>query len=284
GYHFSSLILIVLLMALGRSPFQAVALATGAAFLLSFLDKQNRMGPKRVGQALAAGTLGVLPVTAVCALAGIVVGTITLADTGRQFNALVVDAAAGNLALAALYAALAVLVLGLAVPVTASFIIAAVIIGPALTTLGVHPAEAYMFIFYYAVLSEVSPPTALSSVAAAAITGGHTFKTMMMTWRYTLPAFLVPFAFVLTPGGSALLAQGSIGEILLVTAVSAVAVAALAVATGAWLLGPAGVPERLLAAAAAVALLFLTPVPIMIGLAALAAAVVINLLRKRAQS
>ena len=89
--------------------------------------------------------------------------------------------------------------LGLAVPVTASYIIAAVMVAPALVQAGVPDAAAHMFIFYYAVLSEVSPPTALSPFAAAALTGGNPFQTMMLTWKYTLPAFLVPFVFTLTP-------------------------------------------------------------------------------------
>ena len=100
------------------------------------------------------------------------------------------------------------LILGLAVPVTASFIIAAAVVAPALIALGVEDFAAYMFIFYYAVLSEVSPPTALSAFAAAAITGGNGFRTMMLTCRYTLPAFLVPFAFVLAPEGRGPAAAG----------------------------------------------------------------------------
>ncbi|NUW33968.1 TRAP transporter fused permease subunit [Nonomuraea sp. SMC257] len=277
GYHFSSLILIIVLMALDRSAFQSVVIATAIAFALSFLDPAHRMGPRRVGEALAKGTLEVLPVTAVCAAAGIIVGVITQTGLGLNLSSIIVDVAAGNLLLTTLLAGVAVMLLGLAVPVTASFIIAAVIIRPALTQLGVSPAEAYMFVFYYAVLSEVSPPTALSAVAAAAITGGNTYKTMMMTWRYTLPAFLVPFAFVLTPNGQALLGQGPIGTVLLMAAVSAVAVAALAMATG----GLPGIPERLLAAVAAVLLLFLEPVPIAAGLAVLAVSAAVHLIRQR---
>ena len=107
------------------------------------------------------------------------------------------------------------LIVGLAVPVTASFIIAAVIIAPALVALGVEDYAAYMFIFYYAVLSEVSPPTALSAFAAAAITGGDGFRTMVLLMRYTAPAFLVPFAFVLTENGQGLLLQGGLETILI---------------------------------------------------------------------
>ena len=161
-------------------------------------------------------------------------------------------------------------------PVTASFIIAAIVVGPAMQSLGVSAAETYMFVFYYSVLAEVSPPTALAVVASAAITGGDAFKTMIATWKYTLPAFLVPFAFVLTPNGAALIGQAAFGTIVLATLVSAVACAS-AVVTGRWLIGPAGPVERVLCLVAAVLLLYLSTGPVIAGLALLATAVVVHL-------
>jgi TRAP-type uncharacterized transport system fused permease subunit len=104
---------------------------------------------------------------------------------------------------------------------------------------------------------------------------------MTVTWRYSLPAFLVPFAFVLTPGGAALLGQGPLGEVVLAAAVSCLAVAALAVATGGWMFGPAGRAERALCAVAAVALLYLEPVPVVAGAAVLALAAGVNATRRR---
>jgi TRAP-type uncharacterized transport system fused permease subunit len=98
---------------------------------------------------------------------------------------------------------------GLAVPVTASYIICAVIAAPALINLGVPDFAAHMFIFYYAVLSEVSPPTALSPFAAAAICKGNPYKTTLQTWKYVAPAILVPFMFVLDKSGVSLLLMGS---------------------------------------------------------------------------
>ncbi|SOD99144.1 TRAP transporter permease [Blastococcus haudaquaticus] len=288
GYHFSSLIVIVVLLALDQSAFKAVVYATALAFALSFLDRRRRMTPPRVFDALAKGAAGVLPVAATTAAAGLIVAVLTLTGLGLDLSAIIVDLAGliadnptAQLLITCVLAAIAVLLLGLAVPVTASFIIAAVIIAPALTTLGVSTPEAYMFVFYYAVLSEVSPPTALAAVAAAAITGGNAFKTMIMTFKYTLPAFLVPLAFVLTTNGQGLLGQGGAGTVLLATAVSALAVAALAVVTGKWLLGPAGLPERVLAAVAAVLLLYLETTTVLIGLGALVLAVVVHLLGRR---
>ena len=281
GYHFSSLFAIVFFLAIGLSPFRSVLYATVLAFLLSFLDREHRMTPPRVFDALAAGARAVLPVAATCAAAGIIVAVVTLTGLGLNLSGIIVDVSGNSLFLCALLAAIAVLLLGLAVPVTASFIIAAVIVAPALTKLGVEPLAAYMFIFYYAVLSEVSPPTALSAFAAAAITRGNAFRTMMLTWKYTLPAFLVPFAFVLTENGEGLLLQGSVGKVLLAFAVSALAVAGLAVATGAWLLGPARIPERVLCGVAGIVLLYLEPLWIGIGLGLLALGVVVHLAGRR---
>ncbi|MGH2749595.1 MAG: TRAP transporter permease [Actinomycetota bacterium] len=282
GYHFSSLFLIVILMAIGMSPFLAVSYSILAACLLSFLHRDTRMTPPRIWEALAAGAMSMLPVAATCAAAGIIVAVVTLTGLGLKASSIIVFLSGGSLALTAIFSAIAVMILGLAVPVTASFIIAAVIIGPALTTLGVEPFAAYMFIFYYAVLSEVSPPTALSAVAAAAITGGNVFKTMMRVWKYSLPAFLVPFAFVLSPNGEGVLMKAPVQVIVWTFVVSTLAVAALAVVTGGWIVGPAGWVERGLAAVAAALLLYLEPLSVIVGLIALGVAVAMHVLRNRA--
>ncbi len=280
GYHFSSLVAIVIFMALGMTPFRAVVLSTGLAFALSFLDPENRLTPGRLWQALAAGAIGVLPVAAVCAASGIIVGVVTLTGLGLKLAGIIVSLAGGSLAFTAILAAVAVLLLGLAVPVTASFIISAVIIKPAFDAFGIPSFASYMFIFYYAVLSEVSPPTALSAYAASAITGGSPTRTMMMTWKYTLPAFLVPFVFVLAPAGEALLLRGDLLTMLWVLPVAAVAVSALAVTTGGWLLGPAIWPERLLMGVGALALLYTDLRFVAAGLAAILAGLVLHLVRR----
>jgi TRAP-type uncharacterized transport system fused permease subunit len=121
----------------------------------------------------------------------------------------VIQYAGGSLLLTAIFTALIVWIVGLAVPVTASYIICAVIAAPALINLGVPAFAAHMFIFYYAVLSEVSPPTALSPFAAAAICKGNPYKTTLQTWKYVAPAILVPFMFVLDKSGVSLLLMGS---------------------------------------------------------------------------
>ena len=204
-FHFTSLISIIVFMLLGFSPVLSVFWASVMAWLVSYLRRDTALTPHKLQRALADGTTGVLNVAATCACAGIIVGVVTLTGLAQRFADIIIGYAQGNLLLTALYTGAIVWVVGLAVPVTASYIMCAVIAAPALTKLGVPDYAAHMFIFYYAVLSEVSPPTALSPFAAAAITGGSPYKTTMQSWKYTMPAFLVPFVFVLDPQGIGLL-------------------------------------------------------------------------------
>ena len=250
GYHFTSLAAIGLFMVAGMSAFRAVFWATVLAIVLSFVRRETAMRPARLAAALESGAIGVLGVCATTATAGIIVGVVTLTGLGLKIAGVIVALAGGHLVLTVLYSALAVWMLGLAVPVTASYIIAAVMVAPALVQAGVSEKAAHMFIFYYAVLSEVSPPTALSPFAAAALTGGNAFRTMMLTWKYTLPAFLVPFVFTLAPDGRGILLEGTAAQILMVSATAAAGIASLAASFGGWIRESASPIERLLAGAA----------------------------------
>ncbi len=225
-FHFLSLVSIVVFMLMGFTPVTAVFWSTAIVFLTSFLRSDSALishdlfrGRRPLAplffksgfiKALEAGSKGMLIVAVTCAGAGIIVGVVTLTGLGLKFSAIIIDYAGGSLLLTAIYTALIVWIVGLAVPVTASYIICAVIAAPALIKLGVPDFAAHMFVFYYAVLSEVSPPTALSPFAAAAITGGDPYRTTLQAWKYTMPAFLVPFMFVLDDAGRGLLLMGSI--------------------------------------------------------------------------
>jgi TRAP-type uncharacterized transport system fused permease subunit len=169
---------------------------------------------------------------------------VTLTGLGLKISGLIVDLAGGHLLLTVLYSELAIWMLGLAVPVTASYIIAAVMIVPALTEVGVAAVAAHMFVFYYAVLSEVSPPTALSPFAAAAVTGGNPFRTTMLSWKYTAPAFVVPFVFTVDPRGLAVLMQAPVIDVLWTSLWAALGVVALSAGAGGWIRRPASPFER----------------------------------------
>lgn len=247
GYYFLPLVMIVLLLVLGITPFRAIFYASLCAFGLSFINRETALMPHRLVNALENGGKGVLSVAATTASAGIIVGVVTLTGLGLKIAGILVALAGGSVFLTVVYSAIAVWMLGLAVPVTASYIIAAVMIAPALTLVGVADVAAHMFIFYYAVLSEVSPPTALSPFAAAAITGANPFRTMMLTWKYTLPAFLVPFTFTLSPEGLGVLLQGSPTDMIWMIGTTGIGVTALAIGCGGWLMRKAKLDERVLA-------------------------------------
>ena len=259
-FHFISLISIVVFMLWGYSPTTSVLYATGMTMLVSYLTRETALTPKKLVRALADGSLQSLTAATTCATAGIIVGVVTLTGLGLKFSSIVIDYAGGSLLLTAIYTALIVWIIGLAVPVTASYIICAVITAPAMIKLGVPAVAAHMFIFYYSVLSEVSPPTALSPFAAAAITGGDPYKTTLQAWKYTLPAFLVPFVFVLDPQGLGLLLQlpngGSWVDVVMITVKTAVGLAALACAAQGWALRRATLVERGLLTLAGLFLVF----------------------------
>jgi len=213
---------------------------------------------------------------------------VTLTGLGLKFSAIIIDYAGGSLLLTAIYTSLIVWIVGLAVPVTASYIICAVIAAPALIKLGVPDFAAHMFIFYYAVLSEVSPPTALSPFAAAAITGGDPYRTTLQSWKYTMPAFLVPFMFVLDPSGIGLLLTGSIktlgdadwGSIALVTGTAALGIAALAGGVQGWALKRATWIEQGMLIVAGLALVYPKALADAVGIALVALVLAMQFLRR----
>jgi len=326
-FHFLSLVAIVVYMMLGYSPTASVFYAIVTAFVVSFFHRDCAMLPydlfkrgnvfKRVAEsgltrALREGTVGMLAVGVTCAGAGIIVGVVTLTGLGLKFSSIVIDyadaCAAGigsvlqmlgvevskalahdlRLTFTTIFTALIVWIVGLAVPVTASYIICAVVAAPALIKLGVPDFAAHMFIFYYAVLSEVSPPTALSPFAAAAITGGDPYRTTFQAWKYTLPAFVVPFMFVLQSEGTALLlklpADGSWWTVVWVTMSALIGIAALAAGAEGWLIKRASGMERWLLILGGLCLVYTSPATDAAGLTLIGLALASQWARKTPQA
>jgi TRAP transporter 4TM/12TM fusion protein len=280
GFHFVSLIAIVGIMVIGFTPIMAVFWATVITFALSFIRKDTGLYPKKLVKALRGGSIGVLTVASTCAAAGIIVGVVTLTGLGLKFSSIIIAYAKGSLFLTAVYTALIVWVIGLAVPVTASYIISAVIAAPAMIQLGVPDFAAHMFVFYYAILSEVSPPTALSCFAAAALTKGNPYKTTLYAWKYTLPAFLVPFMFTLDPKGVGILLKGPVLDVIWTTITAFVGIAALAGGVENWFLKKTTLYERIMLLAAGLLLVYPIAAYDLIGFGLMALVVVSQKLRK----
>jgi TRAP transporter 4TM/12TM fusion protein len=283
GFHFTSLITIVVIMARGFTPIMAVFWSTIITFAVSFIRKETALTPKKLVRALRGGSIGVLSVAATCAAAGIIVGVVTLTGLGLKFSSIVIAYAGGSVLFTAIYTAIIVWIIGLAVPVTASYIIAVVITAPALIQLGIPDFAAHMFVFYYAVLSEVSPPTALSCFAAAALTKGNPYKTTMYAWKYTLPAFIVPFMFTLDPKGVGILLKGPAMNIIWTTLTAFIGIAALAGGVENWLFKKTTFYERIMLIVAGLALVYPEPLFDIVGFGLIVVTIISQKLRKEGQ-
>jgi TRAP transporter 4TM/12TM fusion protein len=283
GFHFTSLIAIVVIMARGFTPIMAVFWSTIITFAVSFIRKETALTPKKLVKALRGGSIGVLSVAATCAAAGIIVGVVTLTGLGLKFSSIVIAYAGGSVLFTAIYTAIIVWIIGLAVPVTASYIIAVVITAPALIQLGIPDFAAHMFVFYYAVLSEVSPPTALSCFAAAALTKGNPYKTTMYAWKYTLPAFIVPFMFTLDPKGVGILLKGPAMNIIWTTLTAFIGIAALAGGVENWLFKKTTFYERIMLIVAGLALVYPEPLFDIVGFGLIVVTIISQKLRKDEQ-
>jgi TRAP transporter 4TM/12TM fusion protein len=222
GYHLISLIVLIILLGLGRSPEDSAIWAIVATIASSFLSKDHSewLTPKRIVGAAIEGAQNMLPVAALLAAAGIIVGTFSLTGLGLKISSLIMSWSGGIPVVALLLALLASMIIGLSLPITATYIMTVVMVAPALVKVGVPMHVAHLLAFYFAVLSEVSPPVGLSPSAAAAVTGGNPFISMMQAWKYSLPAFLVPFLFSASKTGANLLIVDATVAGFIVAAVS----------------------------------------------------------------
>ena len=257
GHHLLSLLVLIVLLAMGRSPESAAIWAILAVVVTSYLsrDRSEWLTPRRIVEATIEGARNMLPVAVLLAAAGLIVGVFTLTGLGLKISGLIMSVSGGSLIIALLLALLASLIIGLSLPITATYIMTVVMVAPALVKVGLPVHVAHLLAFYFAVLSEVSPPVGLSPSAAAAVTGGDPFGAMMQAWKYSLPAFLVPFLFAASPTGANLLLVGAtLPGLALAILTSVLALLFIAAGiVGVWR-GPFSTAERGLLIVAALAL------------------------------
>ncbi len=225
--------LIVYLLAQGYSPTGAAFYTIAATFVLSFLDRKTWMTPKKCGEALVEAAFSAGTIAVALAGSGMIVGVLTRTGAALAFGGVVVQAAQGILIVAMILVFVVVSILGTGIPTTAAYVIAVTVGAAAMGNLGVEMLAAHLFVFYYAVLSDLTPPDAVTAFAAANIAGSDMFGTGIEAFRLGVAGFLVPFAFVYHPE---LLLKGEWSQVLLMSgfaAISAVAVAS-AVVGHAW--------------------------------------------------
>ncbi len=249
----------------GYSAFLAAALGMGLCIVVSWLNGfrwskggftwrrgDDVMGGRAIIEALEMGAKDCIQLVAVCAAAGIIVGVIALTGVGGRFAQIMQAIAGQNQLLAMIFTMIIVTILGMGMPTTAAYAIAAAVVAPGLQQIGVPKLVAHMFIFYFAVLSAITPPVAVASFAAAGMARGDPWKTSWIAVKMGLATFLVPFMFFYSP---VLLGQGTFWEIAPVFITAAIGVWLLACATEGWLTEALSPVPRVVLAVAAIALI-----------------------------
>ncbi|MGP9687475.1 TRAP transporter permease [Halomonas sp. AOP25-F1-15] len=241
-YLFAPIIILIAALFMGYSVIRAGTLATASAAVVSWISP-NKMGIRAILKALQiAGTMSV-QIIAVCACAGLIVGVISLTGVGARFSSLLLGLAGVSQLLALVFAMLISILLGMGMPTTAAYAVAASVVAPGLINIGIEPLIAHFFVFYFAVVSAITPPVALASYAAAGISGDNPMGTSVASFKIGLAAFIVPFMFFYSP---AMLMEGTPMEILRVGVTATLGIILLSGMVQAWFFGPVNTWQRLL--------------------------------------
>lgn len=233
-YLFIPIIILIYTLFAGYSVIRAGTLSMAAAAMVSWLTP-NRMGPRLLAKALDLAARMSIQLVAVCACAGIIVGVIALTGVGARFSSLLLGIAEQNQLLALFFAMCIAIVLGMGMPTTAAYAVAAAVVAPGLINLGIPVLTAHFFVFYFAVMSAITPPVALAAYAGAALSGSDPMKTSVESFKIGLAAFVVPFMFFYS---QAMLMQGTWGEVLHVFVSASIGIYMLSAAVQAWFFGP----------------------------------------------
>ena len=199
GHLAIPLVVIVYLLVAGYTPMRAALVAIFLSIFCAMLRKSTRMKPIEIVYGLERGAKGVLGVLVACASAGIIIGVVTKTGVGLRLASGLIDLAGGMLLPAMFFTMITAIVLGMGVPTTANYVITSTIAAPALEQMGVPVLAAHMFVFYFGIIADVTPPVALAAYAGAGISGGNALKTGVHASKLAIAAFIIPYVFVLSP-------------------------------------------------------------------------------------
>ena len=279
-YLLTPLVLLIYLVGTSTKSIQyAAALAILAAIAVSMFSKDTRVTPKRLLEALAAGGQGTITVAAACGIAGIIAGTITMTGLANMLiNGIV--ALAGNQVIIALFLTmLCCIVLGMGVPTTANYCIMAATCAPILIRMGVPAIAAHFFVFYFGIVADLTPPVALAAYAGAAIAQANPMKTALTATKLAIGAFIVPYVFALNP--AMLFVDTNALEVITICITSFIGICAISAALEGWLLTHMNWPQRLMSAIGGLLLIYPGLVTDSIGLALVAAVVILQVIGKK---
>jgi TRAP transporter 4TM/12TM fusion protein len=253
----------------GRSPLFAGFWALVVAVVTSWVRRETRIGPGGALAALVDSARNAMPVALACATVGIVVGVVALTGLGLKLASGIVGIAQGSLLATLVLTMIAALVLGTGLPTSATYIITSIMAAPALVQLGVPTLVAHMFVFYFGILADLTPPTAISAYATSAIARADVWETQWKAMTLALSGFIIPFSFAYDPA-LLLIGAGPVGIVLRTAAVT-LGIAMLGAGLIGYLLDPTRWWERAALLAGAVLLIFPWPVGDLIGAACFAA-------------
>ncbi len=255
----SALVSLIAFLLLGYTPFRAVTLSTGAILVLAACNQRTRIGLGKLGGVLSNAARNSVALVAAAASVGIVLGIVTLTGVGTRFPSLVLGVAEQNLVIALVLIMISSIILGMGLPSAVCYLLLATLIGPVLGNLGVVPLAAHFFIFYFGMMSMVTPPVALAAYTAASISGSNIMQTSLTAFRFALVGFTLPYIFVLRPQLLMLQSDGSTASwasILPALAVAVLGIVSLAGAIAGYLLSPLKLVQRGLLLVAALLVLF----------------------------
>lgn len=199
GFLLIPLIAIIYFLLAGYTPLKAAFNGILVSFVLSWLNKETRLTPQRIMEAFESGARGAIGVACACATVGMVVGMGTLTGLALRIANAIVTLAGGSKILTLFYTMLASIILGTGLPTTANFIVTSTMAAPALFKLGVPAKAAYMFVFYFGIAADLTPPVALAAYAGSGIAGSDPMKTGVTAFKLALAGFLVPYIYVYNP-------------------------------------------------------------------------------------
>ena len=242
GYLLIPVAILIYFLIAGYTPIFAAFYAIAATFAVSFFRRDTRMTPKRLLGALMRGGAAMTSVGMACLVAGIIVGVVSMTGVAEVFTSYIEEWAEGWLLFALLLTAFAAILLSCALPATAVYIVAAVTIAPALIAMGAEPLAAHFFVFWFGVLSNITPPVAIACFTAAGIAGDSPSKIAMQSLRMALPAFLIAFIIVYHP--DLLFVNWTVTGLVRTLVFCFVGIGAYVVATEGYLFGPLALWER----------------------------------------
>ena len=277
GHLLIPIFVLVYLLVKGYSPLFSVFWAIVFSLGASMCKKETRINFKGFLEALENGAKGALGVASACASAGIIIGVVTLTGLGLKIANGLVQLGGGNLFLTLIYTMLASILLGMGMPTTVKYIILSIMAAPALINLGVHPIAAHLFILYFGVIADLTPPVAVAAYAAAGISGGNSMKTGFIAVRLAVAGFMIPFIFAMDSGLMGINSTFLHTTLLIITSLAGIL--ALGAAAGGYLIDNTKIYERIILIISAFALLRIGLLSDSIGIILLVAIIILQKLR-----